>query len=391
MTKRWRVKSSSCSTDLLRTCHWPLRILFTSRAEPHLVQTFQQSNIWSMTCGLQTQDFSAVDDIRSYLCYSFENIRQHLDIVSETSSRWPARDDMEVVVQRSAGLFIFATTVVKFVGDKHNSPVARLKEVLRGGINTASSSVYSDLDALYFDALRTTPDADRTRLVLGFVVFAFSPLSIRGLNSLLWKFQFDASFVIKNLRSVLVTSDAGDEGAVRIYHTSFRDFLSTSHRSRQYFADSVTYHRIMAQACLESMIRHLTADMCKLGDPSILNSEVENLGELCKLRIDEGVRYACRWFTHHLSHVPRNNSGVNDTLILCVQGFVRGYLLNWIEVLSLMGELESCIISLRGVADWLKVGNARHGLYGSNLSSAVVAESSSRDSCSCCKMQRGLS
>ncbi|KAF9234908.1 hypothetical protein BU15DRAFT_78539 [Melanogaster broomeanus] len=148
--------------------------------------------------------------------------------MSETSSPWPAQHDVEMVVQRSAGLFIFAATVVKFVGDKHNSPVARLEEVLRGGISAGSRLFTSDLDILYFDVLRMTPDAHRTRLVLGFVVFAFSPLSTRGLNSLLSQFQIDASVVIKNLHSVLVAPDSGDSGAVRIYHTSFRDFISTS-------------------------------------------------------------------------------------------------------------------------------------------------------------------
>jgi hypothetical protein len=364
--------------DLLRTCHWPLRVLFTSRAEPHIVQTFQQSDLRGMTCPLQLQDFSVDDDIRSYLRYSFKDICQHTGTMSESSLPWPAEHDIEIIVQKSAGLFIFATTVVKFVRDKYNSPATRLQAVLQGGASTAaSSSVYSDLDKLYFDALRIIPDADRTRLVLGFVVFAFSPLSTRSLNNLLWKLQIDASFVIKSLRSVLVTSDTGDDGAVGIYHTSFRDFLTTSQRSRQYFADAITYHRIIAQACVESMIRHLTADMCKLGDASILNNEVENLGELCKLRIDGGVRYACRWFAHHLSHVPKDTA-VNDTLIQCVQGFARGYLLNWIEVLSLMGELESAIISLREIADWLKVNKTRYGLQVSKIS-AVNLKSSSRN------------
>ncbi|KAF9221163.1 WD40 repeat-like protein [Gyrodon lividus] len=345
--------------NFLRTCHWPLKILFTSRAEPHIVQTFQQSDIQSMTRSLQLQDFSVDDDVKSYLLYSFEGIRQHMGTMSESSLPWPAEEDIQTIVQKSAGLFIFATTVVGFVGDKHSSPASRLQSVLQGGASAASSSVYSDLDTLYFDALRTIPDAYRTRLVLGFVVFAFSPLSTRGLNTLLGKFQIDASFVIKSLCSVLVTSDTENDGAVRIYHTSFRDFLTTSHRSRQYFADAITYHRIIAQACLEAMIRHLTADMCKLGDPSVLNSEIENLNELCKLRIDEGVRYACRWFSYHFSHVP-SDTGLNDTLILCVQGFARGYLLNWIEVLSLMGELESAIISLREIADWLKSSSKPH-------------------------------
>ncbi|KAF9231030.1 hypothetical protein BU15DRAFT_82907 [Melanogaster broomeanus] len=278
--------------DLLCTCHWPLRVLLTSRHEPHIVQTFHQSDVRSMTYALQLQDFNVQEDIRYYLSHSFAGIRQSMGSKPGNSLPWPAEDDVEIIMQKSAGLFIFATTVVKFVGDKYHSPPARLQAVLQGGVSTGN----------------------RTRLVLGFVVFAFSPLSTRGLNTLLWNFQIEASFVIRNLHSVLVSPDTGDDnGPVRIYHTSFRDFLSTSHRSREYFADSVTYHRIMAQACLESMIRHLAADM----------------------RV-------------YASFVLKR------AYVMLAVGFARVYLLNWIEVLSLMGELESGIISLRGVADWLK-------------------------------------
>ncbi|KAF9230439.1 hypothetical protein BU15DRAFT_57231, partial [Melanogaster broomeanus] len=61
--------------DLLRTCHWPLKVLFTSRREPYIVQTFLQSDVRSMTYALQLQDFNVQDDIRSYLNHSFADIR----------------------------------------------------------------------------------------------------------------------------------------------------------------------------------------------------------------------------------------------------------------------------------------------------------------------------
>ncbi|KIJ62505.1 hypothetical protein HYDPIDRAFT_169151 [Hydnomerulius pinastri MD-312] len=346
--------------ELLRDSPWPFRVLFTSRAEPYITKTFQQPNLRSLTSTLELRDFSVDDDIKSYLRYSFDDICQRRGSSEPDSpSVWPTEEDLQAIVQKSAGLFIFATTVVKFVGDQYNIPATRLQMVLQAGTNVASSSVYSELDTLYLDALRTFPDGDKTRLVLGFIVLAFSPLSVCGLNNLLAKFQVEPSLVVDNLRSVLVSNDSAEDQAIRIYHTSFRDFLVTSHRSRKYFIDATTYHRIIAQACLESMIRHLTGDMCHLGDSSVVNSEVEDLPGLCKKHIQEGVRYACRWFAHHLAQVQRD-TGVSDTLILCVQGFARGYLLNWIEVLSLVGELDSAIVSLRVVADWLKSSSNPH-------------------------------
>lgn len=353
---------------IVHCCCWPLKVLFTSRAEPHIVQTFQHPELQSLIRSLHLQDFSADDDIRAYLRHSFKDIRTSMDTVSVAGNNphllWPSEDEIEMVVQKAAGLFIFATTVVKCVGIDYNSPVTQLQVVLQVPQNSASAEsalVHSHLDMLYLDALRMIPGMEKVRLVLGSVVFAFWPLSTRGLNDLLWNFQFDASYIVKNLRSVLVISDSDIEsdGAVHIYHTSFRDFLTSSQRSSQYFVDPIVFHSTLARACLELMLRHLTIDMCNLGDPFTMNCEIENLDQRRKLSIKEGVRYACRWFTHHLSQVPWDRTTDNN-LVPSLQFFASRFLLNWIEVLSLTGELDSAVLSLREVVDWLKVRTITH-------------------------------
>jgi hypothetical protein len=355
-------------TGILQQCPWPLKVLFTSRAEPHIVQTFQHSELHNMTRSLQLQDFGVDDDIRTYLRHSFTGIRESINAMSMNDHPlpWPSEDEIEMIVQKAAGLFIFATTVVKYIGLGYGSPNSQLQAVLQVLQNRASPEsplVHSPLDTLYLDVLRRMPDAEKVRLVLGLVVFAFRPLSTRGLNDLLWKLQFDASYIVSNLRSVLVISgsDIESEGSVLIYHTSFRDFLTSSHRSQEYFVDPVVFHSTLARACLELMLRHLTVDMCNLGDPSIINCEIDNLDKRCKLSIREGVRYACRWFAHHLSQVPWDRR-TDNALVLSLQGFARGYLLNWIEVLSLTGELDSAVLSLREVTEWLKVRLIDHSL-----------------------------
>ena len=353
-------------TGILRHCRWPLKVLFTSRAEAHITQTFQHSDLRNTTCSLRLQDFDVDNDIRAYLRHSFEGIREskNLDSVYNFPLPWPSEDEIEMIVQKAAGLFIFATTVVKYVDIDYGSPVAQLQAVLQtfqDGASAESSLVHSSLDMLYLDALRRISDPGKVRLVLGSVALTFRPLSTSGLNDLLSKFQFDASCIVKDLGSVLMTSDSDlrTEGAVRVYHTSFRDFLTSSHRSQQYFVDPAVFHDILARACLELMNRHLTVDMCNLRDPSLLNCEIEDLDKQCKLRIKEGVRYACRWFVHHLSQV-RWDGRMDDTLVLSFQTFATRHLLNWIEVLSLIGELDSAILSLREAADWLKVRMAIH-------------------------------
>ncbi|KAG9312474.1 hypothetical protein JVU11DRAFT_6860 [Chiua virens] len=267
---------------------------------------------------------------------------------TKCSLPWPSDDELEMIVQKAAGLFIFATTVVKYVGMDYGSPVTRLQAVLQAFQNSASAEsavVHSPLDMLYSDALRAIPDLEKVRLVLGTVVFSFQPLSTRGLNDLIWTCHFDASYIVKNLSSVLTISDSDIEGdgAIRFYHTSFRDFLTTSNRSGQYFVDPAVFHSILGRAVF------------RVDDPTSRRRYAQFRRPRCELHIREGVRYACRWFAHHVSQV-RWDREVDNALLLCVQGFARRCLLNWIEVLSLTGALDSAVLSLREVAEWLKVG-----------------------------------
>ena len=346
--------------ETVRRCRWPLKVLFTSRAEPHILQTFQLPELCSLTYSLLLQDFGVGNDIRVYLRHSFEGIQESMNATSiDNSSPWPSDDEIEMIVQKAAGLFIFAAMVVKYVGVGYASPVARLQivlQALQGNASAERSLVLSPLDMLYLDTLRMTPDAEKARLILGSVVFAFRPLSICGLNDLLCESQFNVPYTVRNLCSVLVISSSEIEmdGAVRIYHTSFRDFLTDSRRSEQYFVDPVVFHNILARACLKLMNRHLTVDMCNLGDSSLLNRDIEDLDKRCKLHIKEGLHYACRWFAHHVSQVSWA-SGADDALLLSLQEFTNRHLLNWIEVLSLTGELDSAVLSLREAADWLEV------------------------------------
>ena len=332
----------------------PLRLLITSRSEPWLQSRFCRPEISSVTLPLEIHAFSAEADIRSFLRRALDNTYdEHLQVMNAIPRPWPPPDDLERIVSKAAGLFIFALTVIKFVGAKTYNPILRLQAVLEDTATVSTGSAYGDLDSLYRDAISAFPDADVARLVLGVVYCMSTPMSISGLHRLLQRPDIDVRLVVPALSSVLLASEDGKQ-PIQFYHASFRDFLINPQRSRKYVINPDVYHRFMAQLCFEIMSNSLKRDMCGLEDPVKANSEVSDLVERRQAAFDEALLYACRFWSHHLSQLPSDDVA-NNALLSALKKFSTTVLLCWIEVLSIFGELENAVVMLRQGTSWLKV------------------------------------
>ncbi|KAI9568724.1 hypothetical protein HD554DRAFT_2097581 [Boletus coccyginus] len=313
---------------LPRKTSLPLRLLITSRSEPWLQSQFHRPDISALTLPLEIHAFSAEADIRSFLRRALDDTYdQHLQVMNEVPRPWPSSDELEHIVNKAGGLFIFALTVVKFVGDK---PFSGTMASVSGG------SAYTDLDSLYRGAISVFPDPDVARLVLGVVYCMAIPLSVSGLHKLLQKPDFDARIVVPALSSVLLASEDRKQ-PIQFYHASFRDFLINPQRSQKYAINPDAYHRFMAQLCLETMSNSLKRDMCGIGDPA--NGQQRTF--------DEALLYACRFWSRHLALLPSDGVAsealLGTTVLLC-----------WIEALSIFGELENAVVMLREGISWLK-------------------------------------
>jgi len=91
----------------------------------------------------------------------------------------------------------------------------------------------------------------------------------------------------------------------------------------------------------------LKKDICNLGKYAFL-SEVEDLAIHRATHIGDALWYACRFWTGHLMRVPSNSSEVQKE----IDGFFTNYFLFWIEVLSLMGDLDIGVHALNDIQQW---------------------------------------
>ena len=110
-------------------------------------------------------------------------------VSAEVVSTWPSSTDVTSLVAKSSGSFIYASTLLKFIGDKRAIlPHQQLEIVL----NTENGPELTDLDQLYRQVLFGGSTPGDLRLVLGAILLLRTPLNLRALGCLLgleWRWQ----------------------------------------------------------------------------------------------------------------------------------------------------------------------------------------------------------
>lgn len=115
--------------------------------------------------------------------------------------------------------------------------------------------------------------SERFRRVVGAIVIMFDVMPVESLANLQQMTRRNVSITLSSLHSVLSVPTIKTE-PVKIFHPSFRDFLSDKERclSNDLWIDTGTMHARVLQDCL-FLISHLREDMCDLPAPGTLISE----------------------------------------------------------------------------------------------------------------------
>ena len=341
----------------------PLKILVTSRPELNITTAFK-SLTSSQRLVLHEVELGVVQhDIEHYLTSKLSLIGESYGLANS----WPAETDVRALARLSHGLFIFAATAVNFIQDRNDSsPRSQLADLLLNSATVAerSSSPHHHLDRLYTQVLdhafqEISPSLlRRIKIVLGTIIFLQDPLSPLALESLLHLNRNTVRETLAHLQSVIIVPE-NDAHIIRLLHPSFFDFLTDPARCKnaQFAMNAETQHTLLAHACLQAM-RVLKRDICGIRNPFILNSEVNDLLSRITECIPPQVQYACRHWAWHLT-----NAAMSKRLLDLMNEFLSKYLLYWVEVCSLLGELRNALIALHDAQQLLAVGSRVYWQY----------------------------
>jgi len=213
-------------------------------------------------------------DISVFLQHEFDRIRKRR---RRLPSGWPDEQSLEHLVRKAGGLFIYAVTVCRFIGDKESSPQERLSFLLDDSKENGSSM--KQLDLMYMKLLRyairvgncAPPEEDsplqRFRRIVGSIVILFEALTATALATLLGTQPNKIDQTVESLSSVLNCPET-DDIPIRLLHPSFRDFLLDNRRcdDLQFCIVGENAHGDLAVGCLQLLSRHLQQDIeCRNG------------------------------------------------------------------------------------------------------------------------------
>ncbi|KAJ7437405.1 hypothetical protein FB451DRAFT_1305732 [Mycena latifolia] len=212
--------------------HLPLRFFIASRPEPHISESFGEPGLKELHRPLNVNQ--SFEDIRKYLLDEFSRIHEEHRIMATVPTPWPSPGIVEVLVRKSSGYFIYASTVINFIDDKYFRPTERLDAVM-GITELDFESPFTALDQLYTQILAAVPARPQLLRILTPIAAKFN-LRVSVLERLLELKPGDLQLILRGLQSVIDLIEH-DDSRIIVHHASFFDFLHDPTRSGPFYPD----------------------------------------------------------------------------------------------------------------------------------------------------------
>ncbi|EUC53958.1 vegetative incompatibility protein HET-E-1, putative [Rhizoctonia solani AG-3 Rhs1AP] len=330
---------------LAQTSSLPIKFFVSSRPEPEIREYLAQQTPKRQGTRLVLHELDGViiqADIERYL-------RSALAFIQ------PSELQIASLVERSGILFIYAATIVRYIGPNNprKNPNARL-ETLLGSSAVTRGNHNKEIDGLYALILQAAfdyPDLedeerDDIRLVLNTVLCAQEPLTADALARFLK--LGDTKRVISALQplwSVLHICEESD--LVTTFHASFPDYMFDATRSKEYFCDATACHLSLSHLCFDCIDRAPGFNICGLESSFLPGSRVADLDARVQKAIPAELFYACRHWAAHL-----NFAGDSPDLPRRLEGFLSARLLIWMEVMNLKKNIHAGVKAIQMAESW---------------------------------------
>lgn len=333
-----------------------LRVLVTSRPETPILLGFRNLP------GETYQDFvlhnipppTVNQDISIFFQRKLSSVKLEREL---STTPWPDEPTIQRLVEKAAGLFIYAATIYRFIRDDHYAPEDRLLVILEEDHDTPSQSPTKHLDDMYTKLLQHAVVGDQIvdmddhllvqfRKIVGSIILMSDIMAAKEIAKLLHLRTI--STTLASLHSVLNVPENEDQ-PVRIFHPSFRDFLLDPQRclDSRFWIDPKETHITLFRNCM-ALLAELRQDLCNLRDPGVSVGDIPD--PVIQQYVPAHIHYACRYWFHHFQLGNPTQEDMDRILRFLEQNF-----LHWLEALSLIREVSNGVIMVKGLEVTLKV------------------------------------
>ena len=325
-----------------------LKFFVTSRRDPNLVRHVNSLKSKQLCHLEEVHPEEAQDDIRTYLTAELPHLA--------------GCEDFENLVALTAGLFIYAATIVKYLAIYGRSEQKSFLTTLPASSNSSNLQSLSTgkpfalLDTLYSQildgAFRGFSPEQNGWEVRCSILHTFLCTVERTSTSVVANLLFTSDYtdVAEKLLSDLHAVLYCEHGRVLTYHKSFSDFILNKGRSGNFWCDQAKHHRLLAGACFRCMKDGLRFNTANIPSSFVLDVDNPMLADAVKENIPPVLSYCSRNWSYHLSAAA---STIPDSLHDSILDFLRLHALFWIEAMNLLRLRGLCGSMLQTVYDWV--------------------------------------
>ena len=338
-----------------------VKFFITGRPEPRVRTGFRLPLLVDSTDVFVLHDVhpSLINsDIRLFLKHELSELAQRNHM-----GAWPSDENIVLLCRRAAGLFVYAVATVKFLSSDLHLPERRLGTIVglpestvpEGGTLFNSNTTLDSLYTSILEAAFSKGDSDaysKIRTTIGAIVLVVNPLPPPAIAELVGLDAREVMRFLTQIQSLLAISEDSNQ-PVKPFHKSFPDFITDPSRctKTRFYISPGHLHSELVRSCLRVMSGGLKRNILSLPEYS-LNSEVEDLQTRIDCRLSVALQYACRSWHSHLTEVR----GDIDIVIVCSHtcNFLEEKFLEWLEVLSVLGEIRGAVAALEHLMAWLQ-------------------------------------
>ncbi|THU80855.1 WD40 repeat-like protein [Dendrothele bispora CBS 962.96] len=250
-------------------------------------------------------------------------------------------EQIQILVNSSGKLFIYAATIVKYVTGTDVYGQERLDDVLK----LAQDSHVMDnqgIDELYGEILKKAmfgqkeSERQMSLKIVHTVMSTATPVTCKTISHLVGCRIEVANTTIESLQSVLYINK--EDRKVYTFHTSFPDYMFSEKRSKENHCNQFMHQVLLEKACLGIMDQKLCFNMCNLPSSFVLDKEVEGIEERIAANIPGELEYCCIFWAYHLGKCT-----LSEALISMLETFIHKKMIFWIEAMSLLDKLPLCL------------------------------------------------
>uniref|UniRef100_A0A8H7XLG5 NACHT domain-containing protein n=1 Tax=Psilocybe cubensis TaxID=181762 RepID=A0A8H7XLG5_PSICU len=269
--KRMQVGILSTIANSIIQHHIPLRFLIISRPEYWIADAFETGRFSSIVKRLSLQDdLEANAGIRTYLRDEFNRIYdENIEVMHSIPRTWPEDHIIDGFVHLASGQYVYASTVIKFIGDSlHCDPFEQLRILC--SLDPHDAQAFSELDQLYAAILLSYPHWDRLKLVLSVIAYYGYTNSESLMELVLGVPPSELRQILRSMRSLIYMTEPKCSPLLQsliptfgipryetpwlsFHHLSFNEFLADPCRSGKFMVDK--FSMLVHVFCVD--IRHL--------------------------------------------------------------------------------------------------------------------------------------